>query len=64
MGTLLITFIEKTWFLWWIFAIMIILRWFSAASVDPHLDAALEEFPRNRQSGEGAIGQQFVAKAS
>lgn len=28
-----IGFIEKTWFLWWILAILAILRWFSAVAV-------------------------------
>jgi hypothetical protein len=29
-----IPFIEKTWFLWWIFAALVILRWFYLFSLD------------------------------
>jgi hypothetical protein len=38
-------FLEETWLLWWILAIVVILQWFAANSVDaawevaaPHLD--------------------------
>jgi hypothetical protein len=27
-----ISFIEKTWFLWWIFTVFMILRWFHTSS--------------------------------
>jgi hypothetical protein len=61
---MLIGFIEKTWFLWWIFAVIVILRWFSAASVDPPIEPyAPEKFPHDRQSGQTPMNQQFAPKA-
>lgn len=30
----MILFMEKTWFLWWMFAVVVILRWFHVSSVD------------------------------
>ncbi|HEX8817353.1 MAG TPA: hypothetical protein VF753_17800 [Terriglobales bacterium] len=59
----MILFLEKTWPLWWIFAVIIILRWFSATSFDPHVEAPAHEFPRDRQSSEGP-NRTFVPKAS
>jgi hypothetical protein len=29
---MLVAFIQKTWFLWWTFAIVVILRWFHVQS--------------------------------
>jgi hypothetical protein len=38
----MIGFIEKTWFLWWVFASLVILRWFhvvrSSETTEPELD--------------------------
>jgi len=36
-------FIEKTWFIWWVFAVVLILRWFHVASVG--IDAEEENPP-------------------
>jgi len=33
-----ILFIEKTWFLWWMLAIIIVLRWFHVASANPKVE--------------------------
>jgi hypothetical protein len=30
----MISFLEYTWFLWWIFAVIIVLRWFHTVRVD------------------------------
>jgi hypothetical protein len=61
----MILFFEKAWFLWWIFAIVAIVRWFSAASVEPPVGSqSLHEFPRDRPSGQAALDQQFISKAS
>jgi len=45
-----IGFIEKTWFLWWILAILAILRWFNAVAVqagetDDHETSASADAP-------------------
>lgn len=53
----MISFIEKTWFLWWILATLIILRWFhrfsssaesgvNAAASDEEQAAAIASGPR------------------
>jgi hypothetical protein len=31
---IVILFMEKTWFLWWVFAIVVIVRWFHLLSMD------------------------------
>jgi hypothetical protein len=36
-------FIEKTWFLWWMFAVVLILRWFHVSALD--IDAEEESRP-------------------
>jgi hypothetical protein len=36
-------FIEKTWPLWWMLAVIIILRWFHVTSAD--IDAEIEKLP-------------------
>jgi hypothetical protein len=37
-----ITFIQKTWFLWWILATLFSLRWFHLVSVRPDDEGAFE----------------------
>jgi hypothetical protein len=44
-----IPFIEKTWFLWWIFAALVILRWFHLFSLDSE-----ETFDASASDGEQA----------
>jgi hypothetical protein len=44
-------FIEKTWFIWWAFAVVAILRWFHVSSANVRLD---EETPQNASSREEA----------
>ena len=34
----MLQFIESTWFLWWVFAVIVILRWFHVLSVGPELE--------------------------
>lgn len=34
----MILFIEKTWFLWWMLAIIIVLRWFHVVSANPKVE--------------------------
>jgi len=38
----MIPFFEKTWFLWWIFAVVVILRWFHTQSTDGAFEEASE----------------------
>ena len=35
---MMILFLEKTWFLWWIFAVAAILRWFHGIAAGPELE--------------------------
>ena len=35
---MMILFLEKTWFLWWIFAVAAILRWFHGIAEGPALE--------------------------
>jgi hypothetical protein len=55
-------FIEKTWFLWWIFAVVFILRWFHVSSVD--IDAEDESPPiaSSKNEAEG-VRNQFASRA-
>jgi hypothetical protein len=43
-------FLEKTWFLWWIFAATVILRWFHTQSLDESADLLESSLPGNEQS--------------
>jgi hypothetical protein len=46
-----IPFIERTWFLWWILAILVILRWFHLFSSGTE-DSAIEVcLPKEGQAG-------------
>jgi len=38
----MISFFEKTWFLWWMFAVLIILRWFHTQSADIAFEEAAD----------------------
>ncbi len=37
-------FFEETWFLWWILAVIIILQWFAANSVDHLWEGSSPQF--------------------
>jgi hypothetical protein len=39
IGDFMIALLEKTWFLWWLLAGVIVLRWFQAVSVADPRDA-------------------------
>jgi hypothetical protein len=37
-GGFVIAFFGKTWLLWWMFAVVVILRWFHGLSAEPQTD--------------------------
>jgi hypothetical protein len=47
---IVIAFMAKTWFLWWMFAIVVILRWFHALPLNTQSDA-LDEPRSLRERG-------------
>jgi hypothetical protein len=55
-------FIEETWFLWWLFAVVLILRWFHITSMDT--DAEGEKRPIASSKGEtSGIHNQLASRA-
>ncbi len=46
-----IPFIERTWFLWWILAILVILRWFHLFSSGPEDSAIQVSLPKEGPAG-------------
>jgi hypothetical protein len=54
-------FFEKTWFLWWMFAVVIILRWFHVLWAGADIDV-LEEV--NSYRDESRIGSEQLASRS
>jgi hypothetical protein len=34
----MITFMEKTWFLWWMFAVVVVVRWFHVLQTTTRLE--------------------------
>ena len=58
----MLQFIENTWFLWWIFAIVVIFRWFHVFSTDPES----EDLGQTSEAGPNpasASGDQFLLGA-
>ena len=54
---MMILFLEKTWFLWWIFAVAAILRWFHGIAAGPELgnpETCVEAGKENTQDLGGA----------
>ena len=53
----MIAFIEKTWFFWWIVAVLVILRWFHIFSsrTDERAYEASDSGSRNSSAGSGQI---------
>jgi len=56
----MIPFFEKTWFLWWIFAVVVILRWFHTQSADGAFEEAAGE---PEEHGHAAFGDGFSLSA-
>jgi hypothetical protein len=55
-------FIEKTWFVWWMFAIVLILRWFHVSAVD--IDAEEENPPiASRKDEAEGLHSQLASRA-
>jgi hypothetical protein len=55
-------FIEKTWLLWWMFAVVLILRWFHVSSTDA--DAGEESRPIASTKGEtSSVHSQLASRA-
>jgi hypothetical protein len=54
-------FIEKTWFLWWMFVIVVILRWFHVCSGDIHVEA--ENVPIAPCRDEEPSGNRLASRA-
>jgi hypothetical protein len=47
--TIVITFMEKTWFMWWMFAIVVIVRWFHALPWDTESEALQSPVSKEEQ---------------
>lgn len=47
----MITFFQSTWFLWWAFAVVAILRWFHLQSADRKLDDVRAAASRKDEAG-------------
>ena len=56
---IVIAFMEKTWFLWWMFAIVVIVRWFHALPLDTPSEAPDE--PRSTRERGGLDAGEFTA---
>jgi hypothetical protein len=54
---IVIAFMEKTWFLWWVFAIVVIVRWFHALPLDTQSEAPYE--PRSTRDRDGLDAGEF-----
>jgi hypothetical protein len=52
-----ISFIEKTWFVWWILAILFILRWFNVFLSDADEEIAFEAVEPAKGKSAGASKQ-------
>jgi hypothetical protein len=57
-----ISFIEKTWFLWWIFAALVILRWFQLFSSTPKIvrEASASDAEQVAKTAVGPVGSGSV----
>jgi hypothetical protein len=58
----MISFFEKTWFLWWMFAVVVILRWHHVLSAYPGSESL--DSPKQEQSELGAaVSGKFASRA-
>jgi hypothetical protein len=57
----MILFFEKTWLLWWMFAVVVILRWFHVLSADPGSDAL--DSPNDDRSESHVVSAKIVSRA-
>ena len=48
----MVEFFEKTWFIWWLFGIVVIVRWFQIVSCGPEIESA-------EHHGEDSVHPQF-----
>jgi hypothetical protein len=55
-------FIEKTWFLWWMFAVVLILRWFHVSSVDIDAEEGTLPIASGKHESEG-VHKQLASRA-
>jgi hypothetical protein len=56
---IVIAFMEKTWFLWWMFTIVVIVRWFHALPLDTQSETPDE--PRSTRERGGLDGGEFTS---
>ena len=54
-----ISFIEKTWFMWWILMVLVVLRWFQLFSVD--VDETAFEVPISSEGGARMASDQMTS---
>jgi hypothetical protein len=57
----MIAFLEKTWLLWWMFAVVVIVRWFHVLSADPGWDAL--DSPHDDQGESHVVSGQIAYRA-
>ena len=58
----MISFFEKTWFLWWMFAVVVILRWHHVLSAYPDSDGF--DSPKQEQAeSRGAVSGKLASRA-
>jgi len=57
----MISFLAKTWFVWWMLAVVFILRWVHVLPADPESD--LLESPKDDQGTPNFISGQVVSRA-
>jgi len=57
----MILFFEKTWFLWWLFLDLVILRWFHVLSAGSGSDAL--DSPNDDQSESHVVPGQMASRA-
>jgi hypothetical protein len=57
-----ISFIEKTWFLWWILATLVILRWFQMFSSTPKIgpEPSASDKEQTAAIASGSVGSASV----
>jgi hypothetical protein len=57
----MISFLAKTWFVWWMLAVVFILRWFHVLSAHPESDVL--DSPGDDQGKPNFISGQIVSRA-
>jgi len=58
-------FLVKTWVLWWVLAVVMIVRWFSAVSSGPAEEASERALPLTGQlPGGRQVGEQLASRVS